>query len=354
MAKPFTRLRAGGDSKEILGLAKSLAVRTALPPRDEFAALTAEVLDILRNESTILRPPDQDEAPGGLLDLPDLPVILLPDLHARADFLAQVLAWRPPLFAAGIGKATLPGQTLAALLEREAAVLVCLGDAFHSEGEAAARRWMLALKEYEEGWERSPAMDEEMGRALACVELILCAKRAFPASFHYLKGNHDNITDEEGRGDHPFYKYALEGEMTASWFALRYGVETLSLYRQAELSLPLVVRGSHFIASHAEPAFAMTARDIIEYRRRPEVAEALTWTPNDAAATGSVARTMASLLGPAASASRWFAGHRPVEGLFALRSAGLFVQFHNPRRHVIVMLRPGVRPDPETSILELP
>jgi len=193
-------------------------------------------------------------------------------------------------------------------------------------------------------------MDLEMGKALSCVELILRAKLALPAHFHYLKGNHDNITDEEGRGDHSFYKYAAEGEMAASWFETTYGRALQDAYRDLELALPLAARGRRFVASHAEPAFVLGPEDIIEARNRPEVAEALTWTGNGEALPGSVSASLELLLGPRASGARWFGGHRPVPGAYSLRADGLYVQFHNPLKQGLVLLLPGEPPDPDRVV----
>jgi hypothetical protein len=196
-------------------------------------------------------------------------------------------------------------------------------------------------------------MDEEMGRALACVEIILRAKAAFPRNFHYLKGNHDNIVNEEGKGDHPFYKFAEEGAMAASWFAARYGRDLQAAYRAFELSLPLAARGARFVSSHAEPAFVLGPEDIIEARNRPEVAEALTWTGNDEALPGSVSAGLELLLGPRASGARWFGGHRPVAGAYNLRADGLYVQFHNPLKQGLVLILPGELPDPDRVVRAL-
>jgi hypothetical protein len=335
--------------RAILEEAATLAARGRPPEPEALAALVAEVQALLDAEPPSLRPRDPEGLPGGLLDLPDLPVLILPDLHGRVDFLAAALAWEPPLGLAG-------SPSLALLLERGEALLLCLGDAFHTEGPGAAKRWTGALREFRGGWTRHLLMDEEMGAVLSCVELILRAKAAFPKVFHYLKGNHDNIADEEGRGDHSFYKFALEGAMTASWFALRFGAELAAAYRRLELSLPLAARGLRFVASHAEPAFPLRPQDIVGYRRRPEVVEALTWTPNDVAQPDSVPDSLAALLGSAAgdTGALWFAGHRPVPGLYALRQGGRFVQFHNPLKRVVVFLRPGEAPDPARCVLELP
>jgi len=326
-------------------------------------------LEALENEDPLLRPRNSSGRPGGLLDLPDLPTVILPDLHTRAGFLAAALSWRPPLGPRGAnprasswlpfgvrprpaGGAEARGSPrLAELLASGEAILLCLGDVFHSEGRDAPQRWARAEREYGYGWNLpSPAMDEEMGRALACVELILRAKAAFPRNFHYLKGNHDNVVNEEGNGDHPFYKFAEEGAMAASWFAARYGRDLQAAYRAFELSLPLAARGARFVASHAEPAFVLGPEDIIEARNRPQVAEALTWTGNGEALPGSVAAGLDLLLGQRASGARWFGGHRPVPGSYSLRADGLYVQFHNPLKQGLVLILPGEAPDPDRVV----
>ena len=346
-----------------LALAGRLSSRRDPPSREDLAPLVAAALEVLANEDPLLRPRNSSGLPGGLLDLPDLPTVILPDLHTRAGFLAAALAWRPPLGvrpqAAGARRpfgvrprpAARGSPRLVELLASGEALLLCLGDVFHSEGRDAPQRWARAEREYGYGWSLpSPAMDEEMGRALACVELILRAKAAFPRNFHYLKGNHDNVVNEEGNGDHPFYKFAEEGAMAASWFAARYGRDLQTSYRRFELSLSLAARGARFVASHAEPAFALGPEDIIEARNRPEVSEALTWTGNGEARPGSVAAGLDLLLGPRASGARWFGGHRPVPGAYSLRADGLYVQFHNPLKQGLVLILPGELPDPDRVI----
>jgi hypothetical protein len=335
----------GPGSADFLAEVGAIALRPSPPPQAELASALAAARASLALEAPALRPRDRADLPGGILNLPRLPTAILPDLHARPDFLAAALAWKPPRLSA----------SLAQLLEAGEASLVCLGDLFHSEAEGAAAVWKAASLEYLSGWERRGAMDTEMGRALAVALLVLRCKAAFPARFHCLKGNHDNIANEEGRGDHPFYKYAMEGEMASSWFLESYGRELLSAYREFELDLPLVARGERFVASHAEPAFALSEADIVEYRRRPEVVEALIWTPNDGAEAGSVSASLLSLLGSRAEGALWFGGHRPIEaGLrYQLRAGGRYVQFHAPGKRRLAWLDPGRNPDPERDILSL-
>jgi hypothetical protein len=325
----------------LLAKAERIAATPLLPGRRVLGNLIAKVDRVLREEPEALRPRDLSGLPGGLVLLPDLPTILVPDLHARPAFLAQVLGW------------TAGGRRVADLLAAGEVNLVCLGDVLHSEWGEAATRWALAFGEYASGWARHAAMDEEMALALGAVRIILETKLAFPDRFHYLKGNHDNLANEEGRGDHPFYKFAAEGEMGASWFTAAYGEELLAEYRRLELDLPLVVQGRRFIASHGEPAFAMEPRDVIEYRSRPDVVEALIWTPNDGAEAFSVQRGLEAFLGEGAEGSLWFGGHRPVDGGFALRAGGRYVQFHNPGRRQFLFLLPGRNPDPGRDLVVL-
>jgi hypothetical protein len=338
--------RAGRSFAEsALELANASRAKPAvLPSRDELAPLVDEVLELLRSESPDLRLPDGKGRPGGLVTLPKLPTILVPDIHARPAFLSRLFAWTPP----GLK------NPVATLLSRGEMNLVCVGDVFHSEWGKARDRWIEAYGEYASGWVAHRAMDEEMSLSLGAVRIVLEAKRAFPRYFHYLKGNHDNIADEEGRGDHSFMKFVAEGEMVASWFFLSYGEVLLKRYRELELSLPLLVRGDRFVASHGEPAFALGIEDILEYRSRPDVVEALIWTPNDASEAGSVAKSIEALFGAGKAAGvLWFAGHRPVGGRYALRAGGRFVQFHNPGKHQVVYLLPGRDPDPKRDIYDI-
>jgi hypothetical protein len=342
-ASPSGRLGTGAaDGDELAARALGLAETPSLPSRAELSALVKAAKAALESEASSLRPRDSYGLPGGMLELPALPTVLVPDIHARPRFIASILRWAPE------------GESLARLLATGRACLVCLGDLFHSEAGNAPRRWAAAYREYASRWATRASMDEEMGLALAAARIVLEAKVAFPSTFHYIKGNHDNIADEEGRGDHPFCKFAAEGEMVASWFRATYGEGLLASYRGLELDLPVLALGPHFAASHGEPAFALTRDDAIEYRSRPDVVEALIWTANGEAEAFSVARSLDALLGPErAKGALWFAGHRPVDGRYALRAGGKFVQFHDPRAARVAWLLPGRDPDPERDIIDI-
>jgi hypothetical protein len=331
------------NAEGLLAFASRLARNPSPPPRDEMARFIDAAAETLASESAELRPRDSSGRPGGLVLLPDLPTVLLPDIHARPDFIYAALRWEPPWM----------GAPLANLLEEGKANLVCLGDILHSEGPAGMRRWTAAYEEYRSGWASHPLMDEEMGLALAAARAVIAAKATFPTRFHWIKGNHDNVADEDGRGDHSFYKFAAEGAMTASWFAAAYGDDLVDGYRSVETALPVLALGRLFAASHAEPAFALSREDVIEYRSRPDVVEALIWTANGDAEEGSVAESLDRLLGPAGSSALWFGGHRPVSGRYSLRSGGRYVQFHEVGAQRAVFIPPGRAPDPERDIVDI-
>lgn len=344
----FGRARSSGvrpEAEAMMARARILAEKPSLPERSELAALVAEAEAALGSETASLRPPDSAGRPGGLIELPALPTVLVPDLHARPHFIASVLSWTPRGFR----------EPLASLLAEGRANLVCLGDVFHSEAGSAPRRWAAAFREYASRWNSQVSMDEEMGLTLAAARIVLDAKCSFPSNFHYIKGNHDNIADEEGKGDHSFYKFAEEGAMVASWFRAAYGEALLASYRRLELDLPLLVLGPRFAASHGEPAFALSRPDLIEYRSRPDVVEALIWTANGEAEELSVDRSLRALLGPRrAEGALWFAGHRPVDTRYVLRARGKLVQFHNPGACRVALLEPDRAPDPDRDILDIP
>jgi hypothetical protein len=216
------------------------------------------------------------------------------------------------------------------MLEREEAYLVFLGDMPHSEGPGAAERWARALREYLGGWENHDAMDEEMRLFHEAYRALFDLVEGYPGRVVVLKGNHDNVRNREGLGDHPFRKFALEGEMTLSWLRASGMDEDLEALAAWEDGLPLLCAGGSFLASHAEPRRAYSADELICGRRLPEVAEGLTWTDNGEAEEGSVAAMLSSLLGPEASGARYIGGHRPARGGLQRRQGGLFLQIHDP------------------------
>ena len=310
------------------------------PEREAYRGTLRAVLEILDTEPEAVRPADPEGKPGGLVLLDrGLPTIVVPDLHARMDFFLSVLAWEAE-----------EGRKAIDLLADGGLQIVCVGDGVHSEGRAA-RRWRAALDEFHDEYQVHASMDEEMRESLGVMGMVMEVKRRFPGRFHFLKGNHENITNEMGSGNFPFRKFALEGIMTLDYMERFYGEETVQAYALFEKSLPLLAAGRGFLISHAEPGSFYDRESLVSYRQHPEVVSGLTWTDNDEAEQGSVQRMLDCYLGREEGFNGWyFTGHRPVSGRYRLRAGGRLVQFHDPERFMIAHLPAAAEIDPERDV----
>ena len=304
--------------------------RPGTPEDGAYLDCVLRAREVLTAEPESLRPMDTRGRPGGMVLLETgIPIIVIPDLHARMDFLRTVLEE--------------PDETGASALERLDAGelgIVCLGDGFHAESRAA-ERWQAALEEYLGGYERHAHMDEEMRESMGLMEMVMELKSAYPSSFHFLKGNHENIANEDRDGNYSFVKFAQEGPMVLAYMQRFYGEELLEQYYRFEKDLPLLAVGRNFLLSHAEPASLYPAEAVIGYRDNPDVVYGLTWTDNGEAVDGSVELMLRHYLpeeGAVADESYYFGGHRPVRGAYALRARGRYVQIHDPGRRVVACL----------------
>jgi hypothetical protein len=302
--------------------------REGPPETEPYQESLLETLEVMAAEPGSVRPPDSNGIPGGLVMLArDLPTIIVPDLHARMDFFLSVMGYEAE-----------PGRKALELMDAGLLQIVCLGDGVHAEGRAA-RRWKAALQEFQDGFERHQRMDEEMRESLGVMGMVMEVKRACPTRFHFLKGNHENISNEMGGGNFPFRKFALEGLMVLTYMRQFYGDELLGAYSRFEKDLPLLASGRGFLISHAEPATFFARSQLIDYRSYPDVVSGLTWTDNDEADEGSVQQMLDHYLGPQeGERGFYFAGHRPAAGGYRLRADGRFVQIHDPDRFVIAHL----------------
>ena len=318
---------------------ETIAFRPEPPEPAVLASAARRAGEALAAEPPDRRPPDAEGRPGGLLQLdPGLPTIVVPDLHARLDFLFSLLT-------RGLaGEAPVLEQLAAGELQ-----VLCLGDGMHAEARAAAR-WERALREFSGGFRRHAAMDEEMRESLGLMEMVMELKAAFPERFHFLKGNHENIANEEGGGNHPFAKFALEGELVTDYMRRFYGEEVLDAHYRFEKELPLLAVGRGFLASHAEPARPFQPEEVVAYRERSDVVYGLTWTANGRAAAGSVERMLEHYLG-CPQTCYYFGGHRPVSGLYRL--TGRYVQLHDPERWVIARVPAAGEIELDRDILDI-
>jgi hypothetical protein len=319
-------------------------LRAAPPSPEALAGSLNRVRETLAAEPPQWRPSGPDGQPGGLVLLAlELPTVIVPDLHARMELLLSVLGWSPT-----------PGDPMVLdLLASGRIQMVCLGDGVHAEARAA-RRWAAALREFQRGYRTRRHMDEEMRESLGVMQMVMELKASCPGHFHFLKGNHENIANEQGEGNFPFLKLAQEGLMVLTYMKKVYGQSILADYAAFEKQLPLLAVGRNFLASHAEPAAFFPREAVAAYRERPDVVYGLTWTDNGEAEEGSVAAMLAHYLGQEeAQGSYYFGGHRPVRGGPRLRASGHYVQIHDPDRFVVVRLAAEGGIDLERDVQEL-
>jgi hypothetical protein len=193
-----------------------------------------------------------------------------------------------------------------------------------------------------------------MRESLGIMEMVMLIKCAFPDNFHFLKGNHENITNERGGGNYPFRKYAYEGAMVFEYITKFYGTEFLHAYYTFEKQLPLLAIGRNFLISHAEPQYLYEYNDVLHYKDNPHVIQGLTWTDNNAAEYGSVREMLEIYLELTdLTGCYYFGGHRAILGKFSKRADGKYIQIHNPNKFIVGLIQPEGDIDLERDIIEL-
>lgn len=323
-----------------------LAAATQPPPPDGLARTLHAGVTALEEENESVRPADGEGRPGGLVYLTrDIPTVVVPDIHARRGLIMS-------LMHLSLSPWGVDARLIEALADASAQI-VFVGDYVHAEARAI-ERWARAFEEYQGGYQRHEAMDQEMGESLGVLQMVANLKDSFPQMVHALKGNHENIANEEGGGNVPFRKFVLEGSMVADYMERFYpGAGFSSVYR-FEKNLPLLAVGNRFLVSHAEPRRVFTAAEIIEYRRREDVVFGLTWTGNGESGRGSVMEMLSQFLGPdIAAEGYYFGGHRPIESRYALRAENKYVQLHNPERYIAAILPASGPIDLERDVEEI-
>ncbi|MCU0821892.1 MAG: hypothetical protein MUC95_05395 [Spirochaetes bacterium] len=329
-------------NEELKKKLKQIFDRKDIPDRTEYIKVLGRVNHILNTEDGNIRPHDSEDLPGGMIILRhDIPAVIVPDIHARMSLVLSVMMH------------ALSGKTMMEALALNAVQVICVGDGVHAE-KRAAHRWIEAHREYRSDYSVHNQIDMEMRESLGTMEMIMEIKCAFPGNFHFLKGNHENISNEEGRGNHPFLKFSDEGAMVARYIEKFYGREFMDKYYQFEKSLPVFAVGRNFLISHAEPEMLYNKEEIIEYRNNPQVIEGLTWTANDASLPGSVETMIKSYIDKDfQDRSFYFGGHRPIHGRYNLRADGKYIQIHNPEKFLIALIQPGSDIDPDRDIFEI-
>lgn len=334
---------------EIRKKLNSLLERNYLPDGESLISMCDCATAVLEDENSYYRPKDKKMRSGGLLDFHEgdfstLPVIVVPDLHARCDFLMHILDYHVfdnPL-------------SVLELLEQGKIMICCVGDIFHSEGREKIR-WLTAFEEFCNEEYNGPAMTAEMVENLTLLQMLFVLKTSFPPFFHVLKGNHENVMNSETDGNRPFRKFCDEGNMVCTFLRNHYDDLALHYISCFEKNLPLCAVFKNCIVTHAEPVRAFSRDEIINYHDSPDVTFGLTWTPNDDSFKNtSVLKTSKNLMGRKASKDvLWLAGHRPVLGKYELRQGGSFVQIHNPKEENVAIVLPEKKFNPDTDIVNV-
>lgn len=330
-------------SRKQFQIIKGILTQTVLPSHDELFDLTDKVSTFLEEEKTVYRPVASDGSSGGLIDFSksDLPVIIIPDIHARPFFLLNILNFKIP---------TLNGLSVFEALHNKKVRLVCVGDILHSE-KNTKDRWIAALAEFEEEVYTGPAMTAEMLDGLSVLCGFLLLKQFFPEHVHLLKGNHENIFNSTGNGDFSFRKYADEGQMVKRFMQEYYGDDIIYMIHCVERALPLVFLGKKCVVSHAEPEKTLSKQQLIDARITEGVVESLTWTDNNEAEEDSVKNIIKNL-----SSEKdvvYFGGHRPVVDNYEYRQNNTYIQIHNPSKQNISFVDNKKLFNPETDIYEV-
>ena len=339
--------------EKILQEFQLLSKAARLPTKKQILDAAKKALFVLATEPSSYREriPGTD-IPGGLLDfraLPQAPIIVVPDIHARPDFVYNILNFVLPQKISGLKE----DIKVADALEQKKVRLVCVGDILHAEGRAK-ERWLKAYEAFEAGVYDCDFMRDEMREGLSALLAVMRAKVLWPENFHCLKGNHENIANERGEGNFPFRKFASEGRMVFEFMRAVYGEEVLNALYDFEKALPLCACSKNIFVSHAEPLEYFSKEQLVCAPLDERTVYGLTWTANDEAQVGSVAKILSALCDPPAKTeARAVGGHRPVPENYLERQGGLYVQIHNPKMQNIAVVNPRKTFNPKRDIISV-
>ena len=372
------------DFKEI----RNILNQKKLPDYADFFEVLNEVTEVLENESEFFRPKNDKGKCGSLIDFQneDKLTLVVPDLHARPDFLLDILSADVKKFVDEneidylfFGKEKTDcvecGNSVFEMLQNDLIRLVFVGDILHSENNR--NRWYQIEDEFEQKNYSGEKMCIEMGEGLSVLFSLCRLKASFPKNIHILKGNHENILNKTGNGDFGFKKFVDEGEMCRLFVQNYYGDDILFLIHCFEKELPLVFVSKNAVVSHAEPKTAFSRKEIINARNNAEIIYGFTWTANGEAEEGSVGQIRKKLVGDAEKETEienkdeiqtefenenvnqdennyvYLAGHRPVKDNFELRQGGKFIQIHNVKKQNVAVVKFWKKFSPENDIVSV-
>ncbi len=307
------------------------AQRDQLEPPETYRAALDAVREVLSQQ-------------GGLLHLPDLPTIVIPDLHARR---AMLIA----LISAQLEEGPYAGRQVFELLQQGLINVVCVGDIVHSEERS---HWVINT----DGEWTAELLDKEMVRSLGAAAMVMYLKMQYPDHFHCLRGSHDDLAGELEAGFRKYVglKYNDQGEMVfvddrpvltadkgeveivRDWVLSRegWGPSFVDAWGQFDRALPLLAQGVYYVISHTLPHVPLSAEEIRDPHRPREVTKELTWRRG---ATRVAIEGTLEQLGIKDTVQRWFHGHTPVPqeqhgGKYAESLDGLLLRLNNQKQYV--------------------
>ena len=242
---------------------------------------------------------DQMGQSSGIVELPTgVPTMVIPDIHAQRDYLVRAMEHE------------VNGEKVFDLLKQGKMNLLILGDGMHSEARGQMR-WRTAEHDHMSGQKNSPAMRDEVVESFGTMKMVMDLKSEMGDHLVYLRGNHDDI-------DGAYQKFCGNvGESTLmhDWVKNHYGKDLVDKWVAFEESMPLVAKGTGFVASHAAPGTALQREEI--ERRDDRAFKVLTWTDNTAwdehgAKRDIFGRNLEAVGG--GEFDRWLVGHRKVSG----------------------------------------
>ena len=323
---------------------KNILTSSSLPTYDDFFQILNAASECLENEKTAYRVKASDGKSGSLLDFhnDDLPLVVIPDFHARPYFLLNILEYQ--IFEdATVFEAVAAGRLR----------LLSVGDILHTE-RGTRERWTAAQAEFYKDIFTGPAISAEMQEGLSLLVALLELKTAFPEFVHILKGNHENILNDTGGGDFSFRKFVDEGEMCRCFIQEYYGDDILYLMNCVEKGLPLFYFGKRCAVSHAEPARSYSRQELVNAKADEDVVRGLIWTGNGEAEEKSARVTVQNLFDARVPKGYlYLGGHRPVQGNYKVLQDGFYIQIHNPGKQNIVFVHPDHVINLESDIIEV-
>jgi len=196
------------------------------------------VIDNMLSIDPAIRPLDNDEQYGGLIEFPPNDTrefIIVGDLHGNNKNLKAILQHEQNLYK----------------LKDNKAVMIILGDCLHIE---------TVGKLY------------EMDSSIAIMDIIIRLLNEYPDNVFYVLGNHDTYSERLSKSG------IQQGVLFHKALAKKRGRKYVELLQEFFDSLPVVVLHKNFIAMHAGPARGGISREnIINIRSNPDLLWQVTW-----------------------------------------------------------------------------